>query len=130
MGLLTDQGPPQWHPAPKRIKLACRLAVEYCQSKRVSISKLATFYSLNFPGAHSCLTGVHSIAVLRENLAIAIGELSDKEVKVKERIMRRFLDPLANANWEDLDVERYWEIMRQQGRQHNQIPMALAVRFN
>jgi hypothetical protein len=30
MGLLTPQGPPAWHPAPRRIKDACRQSVEYC----------------------------------------------------------------------------------------------------
>jgi aryl-alcohol dehydrogenase-like predicted oxidoreductase len=53
------------------------------------VSKLATDYSLNFPGVHSCLVGMHSVDVLHENLGIVHGELNEKEQKVRERIMRR-----------------------------------------
>ena len=31
MGLLTNRGPPSWHPAGFSIKSACKAAAEYCQ---------------------------------------------------------------------------------------------------
>lgn len=31
MGLLTENGPPDWHPAGSEIKEACKQAAEYCK---------------------------------------------------------------------------------------------------
>jgi hypothetical protein len=31
MGLLSNRGPPPWHPATPEIKNACKQAAEYCQ---------------------------------------------------------------------------------------------------
>ena len=41
MGLLSDRGTPEWHPAPQPLKDACRRAAEYCRSKDYPIEKLA-----------------------------------------------------------------------------------------
>lgn len=45
MGLLTDRGAPDWHPAPKEIQEACAKAVAHCQAKGADIAKLAMQYS-------------------------------------------------------------------------------------
>ena len=31
MGLLTERGPPDWHPATNDIKSECKKAADYCQ---------------------------------------------------------------------------------------------------
>ncbi|KAL3157436.1 hypothetical protein ABBQ32_011906 [Trebouxia sp. C0010 RCD-2024] len=41
MGLLTDQGPYDWHPAPQKLKAACRMAAKCCSDQGVSLRKLA-----------------------------------------------------------------------------------------
>lgn len=45
MGLLSDRGTPEWHPAPQPLKDACRHAAEYCRSKDYPIEKLAMQFS-------------------------------------------------------------------------------------
>jgi len=45
MGLLSQRGTPDWHPAPDALKEACRKAAEYCASKNYPIEKLAIQYS-------------------------------------------------------------------------------------
>lgn len=45
MGLLSDRGTPEWHPAPQPLKDACRRAAEYCRSKEYPIEKLAMQFS-------------------------------------------------------------------------------------
>lgn len=45
MGLLSDRGTPEWHPAPQPLKDACRRAAEYCRSKDYPIEKLAMQFS-------------------------------------------------------------------------------------
>jgi aryl-alcohol dehydrogenase-like predicted oxidoreductase len=45
MGLLSQRGAPDWHPAPESLKEACRRAAAYCQEKGYPIEKLAVQYS-------------------------------------------------------------------------------------
>lgn len=45
MGLLSDRGTPDWHPAPQALKDACRRAAEHCRSKNYPIEKLAMQFS-------------------------------------------------------------------------------------
>ena len=45
MGLLSQRGAPDWHPAPEPLKDACRKATEYCNEQGYPIDKLAIQYS-------------------------------------------------------------------------------------
>ena len=45
MGLLSQRGAPDWHPAPEALKQACRKAAEYCDEQGYPIDKLAIQYS-------------------------------------------------------------------------------------
>lgn len=45
MGLLTNSGPPSWHPASSALKAACENAANLSTSKRVDISSLAMLVS-------------------------------------------------------------------------------------
>ncbi len=45
MGLLSQRGAPDWHPAPQSLKDACRKAAEYCNTQQYPIEKLAMQFS-------------------------------------------------------------------------------------
>ena len=45
MGLLSQRGTPDWHPAPESLKEACRKAVALCQERDYPIEKLAVQFS-------------------------------------------------------------------------------------
>ena len=45
MGLLSERGTPDWHPAPAQLKEACAKAAAYCREKQYPIDKLAIQYS-------------------------------------------------------------------------------------
>lgn len=49
MGLLTQRGIPEWHPAPKPLVEACKKAVGYCAEQGYPIEKLAIQYSVSNP---------------------------------------------------------------------------------
>lgn len=49
MGLLTEHGVPEWHPAPEALKRVTRKAIDYCKSKGVSIEQLAMSFSTANP---------------------------------------------------------------------------------
>ena len=58
MGLLTDSGPPAWHPAPVALKEACAKASKICKSNGVNFSSLAILYSLSHPSIGCTLLGM------------------------------------------------------------------------
>ena len=41
MGLLSERGPPAWHPAPQDVRDACKRAVDYCK-----VINIAGFFCL------------------------------------------------------------------------------------
>lgn len=45
MGLLSERGAPDWHPAPEALKGACTRAAQYCKEKGYPVEKLAVQYS-------------------------------------------------------------------------------------
>lgn len=49
MGLLSQRGVPDWHPAPKALVEACQKAVQHCNAKGTPIEKLAIQYSVSNP---------------------------------------------------------------------------------
>lgn len=49
MGLLTQRGIPDWHPAPKPLVDACKRAAAYCSQQGYPIEKLAIQYSVSNP---------------------------------------------------------------------------------
>lgn len=55
MGLLSQRGVPDWHPAPKPLVEACRRAAEYCAEQGYPIEKLAIQFSVANPRIASTL---------------------------------------------------------------------------
>nr|ACG75921.1 galactose dehydrogenase [Malpighia glabra] len=71
MGLLTENGPPEWHPASPELKAACKAAAAYCKEKGKSISKLAMQYGLGNKDIPTVLVGMKSVKQVEENVAAA-----------------------------------------------------------
>jgi len=55
MGLLSQRGVPDWHPAPKPLVEACAKAAQYCNKQGYPIEQLAIQYSVNNPRIASTL---------------------------------------------------------------------------
>jgi aryl-alcohol dehydrogenase-like predicted oxidoreductase len=49
MGLLTERGAPDWHPAPAPLRHLCCKAADYCRSQGSSIEQLALRYAIDNP---------------------------------------------------------------------------------
>ncbi|XP_047341452.1 L-galactose dehydrogenase [Impatiens glandulifera] len=100
MGLLTETGPPQWHPASPQLKAACKEAGEYCKGKGKNISKLALQYSLSNKDVATVLVGMNSVQQVEENVNAAI-ELTttgkDEETLLE---VQEILKPVKNQTWE------------------------------
>ncbi len=49
MGLLSQRGAPEWHPAPAPLIEACAKAADYCKAQGYPIEKLAVQFSVSHP---------------------------------------------------------------------------------
>jgi len=87
MGLLSQRGVPEWHPAPKPLVQACQRAAAFCSEKGYPIEKLAVQYAVSFPRIASTLFSSANPANVRRNIAWA-NEEPDWELvnQVKEII--------------------------------------------
>ncbi|MDE7419260.1 MAG: aldo/keto reductase [Muribaculaceae bacterium] len=87
MGLLSNRGVPDWHPAPKPLVEACRRAAEYCNEVGYPIEKLAIQYSVDNPRIASTLFSSANPDNVRRNIAY-VAEKAPEELimKVKEII--------------------------------------------
>ncbi|KAM7479066.1 hypothetical protein LguiA_027279 [Lonicera macranthoides] len=99
MGLLTESGPPEWHPASPELKAACQVSAAYCKEKGKNISKLAMQYSLLNKDIASVLVGMNSVSQVEINVAAAI-ELAT--VGIDEKTLsevEELLKPVKNQTW-------------------------------
>lgn len=87
MGLLSQRGVPDWHPAPKALVEACQKAAAYCNEKGYPIEKLAVQFSVSNPRIASTLFSSANPANVRRNIEWANEEPDwDLVSKVKEII--------------------------------------------
>ncbi len=68
MGLLSQRGVPDWHPAPKALVDACRKAADYCNEKGIAIERLAVQYSVSNPRITTTLFSSANPANVRRNI--------------------------------------------------------------
>ena len=68
MGLLSQRGVPDWHPAPKPLVEACKRAAEHCTSKGYPIEKLAMQFAVSNPRIPATLFSSANPDNVRRNL--------------------------------------------------------------
>lgn len=95
MGLLTHNGPPDWHPASPELKNACKAAAEHCKSKGKNISKLAMQYSLKNNDIATILVGMNSISQVEENISTSFEPMDEQLLMEVEAILK----PVKNQTW-------------------------------
>jgi aryl-alcohol dehydrogenase-like predicted oxidoreductase len=95
MGLLTERGSPEWHPASSTIKEGCRRAVEFCASREVDITKLALQFATSNPAIASTLVGTASVANIENNVRW-VSEPMDYDLLAE---VREVLHPIQGMTW-------------------------------
>lgn len=87
MGLLSQRGIPEWHPAPKKLVEACKKASDYCLQQGYPIEKLAMQYAVSNDRIASTLFSSANPANVAKNIKY-VEEPIDWELvkKVKEII--------------------------------------------
>ena len=72
MGLLTNRGPPEWHPASSELKEACARAAKICQTHNVDVSTLALLFAMSNPNIPCSILGMGTVEEVKANHAVAL----------------------------------------------------------
>jgi aryl-alcohol dehydrogenase-like predicted oxidoreductase len=98
MGLLTERGAPEWHPAPEQLKILCRRAVDYCREKGESIEKLAIQYAVSNPQIATTLFSTTRSSSVLQNLRWMEEPLNEELLADVRKILEpRFRDTWLNS---------------------------------
>jgi len=95
MGLLTEHGPPDWHPAPREVRDAGRKAAEFCRAHGVDISEVALRFCLDHPYVASTLIGIASTREVETSLNL-LRDATDSEFVAR---IEAVLAPVFNYDW-------------------------------
>jgi L-galactose dehydrogenase len=95
MGLLTEQGPPDWHPAPQQVREAGRKAAEFCHEQGADISEVALRFCLDHPYVASTLIGISTPRQVETSLKL----LQTKTDKALLEKVETILAPVFNYAW-------------------------------
>jgi aryl-alcohol dehydrogenase-like predicted oxidoreductase len=95
MGLLTNRGAPDWHPAPDEIKQRCAQAAAFCRHQGANIAELAIQFSLSNPALATTLVSTANAAHVEKNVRWA-------EVAPDPSLLAQvleILEPIHNLTW-------------------------------
>ena len=102
MGLLSEAGPPAWHPAPQSLKLAAREAARVAREEfGLDVADLAIRDSLYTPGIASHLIGISSAEQARANVKAALRAL-EPATENEERAMaavKKVFEKVQGTTW-------------------------------
>jgi aryl-alcohol dehydrogenase-like predicted oxidoreductase len=98
MGLLTERGVPEWHPAPVPLQNVCRKAVEHCKSKGKSIEQLALKYAASNPRITTTLFSTTRSEAVLSNIRRVQEPLDGELLREVQAILEpRFRDTWLNS---------------------------------
>ena len=88
MGLLSQRGAPDWHPASRDLKMACAKAAAYCQEQGYEIEKLAMQFSTSLnPRIATTLFSSANPANVLKNIAYVNEPLDESLVAEVQKII-------------------------------------------
>lgn len=98
MGLLTQRGVPDWHPAPKPLVDLCQKAEQHCKSKGESIEQLAIKYAISNPRISTTLFSTTRSEAVLQNLDWALQPLNVQLLAdVRDILASRLRDTWLNS---------------------------------
>jgi len=95
MRLLTNEGPPVWHPAPPEVRRKCAEAAEYCRLHGSDLGKLALQFSVAEPSIHTTVIGTANPGRIAKNIYDASQPLDTDLLNQVCEILR----PIHNVSW-------------------------------
>lgn len=96
MGILTEGGPPTWHPAPEEVKQAGKAVSTICRKYAANVSTVALRFCLDYPNATSTLVGMSSRAQVDVNLKALEIEIAPELSAAIDQAVK----PVLNRIWQ------------------------------
>ncbi|MGH9614381.1 MAG: aldo/keto reductase [Bryobacteraceae bacterium] len=95
MGILTDAGPPTWHPAPPEVREAGARVADLCRAAGVNVETVALRYCSRYPFAATTLVGTRQSSEVEANLRALDGQTDPALLDRIETIVA----PVRNRLW-------------------------------
>jgi len=95
MGLLTEKGPPKWHPAPSKVRDVCARAVAHCTKRKASLPRLALQFATAHRDIATTLVGTSSAKKIKECVK-CLDEPLDQSLLAE---VQDILTPIRNEMW-------------------------------
>lgn len=95
MGLLTEKGPPKWHPAPAHIRDQCAKAVAMCIKRKADLPRLAIQFAASQKDIATNLIGASDAKTIKENVR-SLEKPLDLELLTE---VSEILRPIQNKTW-------------------------------
>lgn len=86
MGLLTERGAPDWHPAPEALKRLAAKAVAFCKAKGTSIEQLAVAFSVRNPRIAATLFSTSNPANVLKTIRFATEPVDEQLIADVQKI--------------------------------------------
>jgi L-galactose dehydrogenase len=103
MGVVTEHGAPDWHPAPHQVHEAGKETVALCKRRGVDASEVALRFCLDYPNAASTLVGMSSTSHVERNLK-AMEKPNDSELLAE---IAKIVAPVKDVVWPSGRAENY-----------------------
>ena len=103
MGIITERGAPDWHPAPQSVRDAGQRIVALCRARGLDASEVALRFCLDNPAVASTLVGMSSRKHVEGNLKCLT--LANDPALLEE--IRAAVAPVANLTWPSGLPENY-----------------------
>lgn len=87
-GLLTNEGPKDWHIASEETRKQARQAGDYCKKHGIELGKLANYYTAQLKGPATFLVGMSTCDVVNSNLDLFFNGISKKEQEVLDYCLK------------------------------------------
>ncbi|OWA52576.1 L-galactose dehydrogenase [Hypsibius exemplaris] len=117
LGLLSKQGPEDWHPANEFLKIACRAAVAYAHEVGSDLEKVVLKLCYNSPDVDTTVASMVCVErpdLVTFNVHTVQEPMTDNDRNVVEDIKAKYFRALEKTHWEGEPVARYWEAFREE----------------
>ena len=103
MGIITERGAPDWHPAPQAVRDAGQRIVAICKARGLDASEVALRFCLDQPDVASTLVGLSSRGHVERNLKAL-------EMKIDAELLAEIAEtvaPVKDLTWPSGKAENY-----------------------
>jgi len=119
MGLLSNRGPPTWHPATTHIKEASKEAAKYVADQGEDITDIAVLWTLALENIPTTLISTASVVNMTRNLRLAQSAITPTQASLAKMVIEKYFSSLTVVHWENIDVNNYWTQLEQAGLKQN-----------